>query len=114
MINKNIDIKFITHSLGYPNISNIQHIVTLLKGPNLQNNIIKFTEYIDKYGFSLSNIITELTHDIYDKIITKKISFEKSKFLTTELKDIEFNLCNSPNINIQISTIASIFYLTFI
>ena len=113
MINNNINKKFITHSMGYPNNDNINYIIKILKGPKLYNNINLFSQYIEKYGFSLSNIIIELTHYIYKNIITNKISFDKSKFLIKELHKIELNLCNSPNVKIQIYSIVSIFYLIY-
>jgi replication factor C subunit 3/5 len=111
ILDRDIDSELITTFLGYPEEKNIAHILKILKGNNISSNIEKLKTYIDKYGFSLQNILTELTNNIYTSIIEDKIDINKASNILNGLANIEINLCSSPNILIQLSTLVSIFYI---
>ena len=113
ILDKDIDSTLVTSFLGYPEKKNIKHILKILKNDDICNNIKKLKTYIDKYGFTLQNLLTELTNEIYSSIVKNKINIDKATMILNGLANIEINLCSSPDMLIQLSTLVSIFYIHY-
>ena len=112
MLDKPIDSEFIAKFLGYPGETDMKNIITILNGNDLKQNKNKLSEYITDNSFSLQNIITELSDKTYCDIMSNNISLTKMRSLIDGLSNIEINLCYSPNPPIQISTLASIYFIS--
>jgi replication factor C subunit 3/5 len=112
MLEQPITCDFVAEFIGYPGKKDMKHIVNILNGDNLKNNICKLNNYIKTNSFSIQNIITELTDMIYSDIMSDNVDITKMRMLIKELSNIEINMCYSPNPPIQISTLASIYYIS--
>ena len=112
-MDKTMDPKFVSECLGYPDKTHVAELFKILIGKNIEKNIDDIENYLKKYGFSISSIISELAEEIFNMIEKKKIDIVIATNLIDGLKNVEINLCNSPNLKIQLSTIASIFYIEY-
>jgi len=112
MLEQPINYDFVAQFLGYPGKKDMENIVTILNGNNLKKNIRKLNEYIKNNSFAVQNIITELTDMIYSDIMKDNVNINKISMLVKQLSDIEINMCYSPSPPIQISTLASIYFIS--
>lgn len=112
MLNNPIDYDFVAQFIGYPGKTDMKNIITILNGNNLKENKDALSKYIQTNSFSLQNIISELADNIYSDIVSGNAHIGKMNALIKGLADIEVNLCYSPSPPIQISTLASIYFIS--
>lgn len=112
MQDERIDQDFVSECIGYPCQKDVDFILKSLGGKRLDRNIVLLKKYIEKRCLSLNSILVELGRDIYDKITTKKITRKKSTYILKGISDMEMNLCNSPNMDIQLHMLVSTYFLS--
>ena len=99
----------VTKCIGYPSSVNINKIYSSL----INDNYTKCYKYINNIityeGYSLSDIISEITDIIVEKFMNKKMSDESISSILVKLRDIEMNLSSCPNEQIQLSSFIGAF-----
>jgi replication factor C subunit 3/5 len=111
MLGEEITPKFIRECLGYPGEDDIDKIMDYLFGNKLSDNINNVKKYINKHCFSLNSVIGEIANKIEEKVLDGEMNLKTSLSIINGLKEIEINLCSSPDSEIQISTLAGYFYM---
>lgn len=96
---------------GYPNCAHVNMIYDCMTNDKFSIAYTKICEIISKEGYSLSDIITEITEIVIDKYMKGKIKDNQFINIITNLKNIEINLTLCPNESIQIAGLVSIFTL---
>ena len=105
--------EIIRNCLGYPTIEDINKLYSILNSnKSITEKKNSFTSYLSENGISFVNSIDEFVNLIYYKIQNDDITYEKSYTILNGLNEIKVNMCNSPNISIQISLLISVFYLS--
>ena len=108
-----ISEKIIRDCLGFPTNDDINNLYSILDSDNyLTDNYKNFINYLNANGISFINSIDELVELIFEKIQNDDISYYKSYLILKGINEIKINMCNSPNISIQINLLTSIFYLS--
>lgn len=114
MQDKLIDKHFLSECLGYPNDKQIDILCDYLKGDILSDNIKNVKDYITSHGLSLRNILDEISIKLFKRMNgCDNNQLNQINNVLSQLSDIEINMCNSPNIDIQISTMVSIYFIEF-
>ena len=111
---KNITSHVITSFNKYPTSKVINTIYnTLCDSKNTLNNSFNIIKnIIDKYKYSLIDIINELTEKIIENLINSDIDKYKNIFILSKLRNININILESGCTDIQIYNIISIFILS--
>jgi replication factor C subunit 3/5 len=112
MQDEKIDQDFVSECIGYPCQKDVNTILKILNGNSLNINIEQLKKFMEKRGLCLNSILIELGRIVYDELTCGKIKREKSTYILNNLSDIEMNLCNSPNINIQLNMLSSVYFLS--
>ena len=109
MISNNIDEDTIDKSLGFPKKNEIDIIYRTLMNDELSKSYRIINKIKNSQGYSLIDIIksvfNRLLIDIDENIITHK----KYASILNKLGIIEYNLLNSTNDNIQLTSFISLF-----
>lgn len=107
---KNVTEETVTKLIGYPRIKDIEEIFDIIIKNNIKDTCDKISNIIYTYGFSIADIITEISNLIINKFINKKINLTNSQFceLINNLKNIEMNLSVCPNEHIQLLGVISL------
>lgn len=113
---KNITEEIINGCLSYPCEKIINQYFSSLMDDTLEESILFFDEYENKYNFQLTNIITEIHTIIIDIILGKrKVDFKINQInvqkILDMLKDIEHNTLICISHQIQCMAFISLFKL---
>ena len=109
--NGSITSKTVTNCIGYPTPNEIKLIIDSLMKKSYQNAYNDIKNIISKNGYSLSDIITELTDNMLQLFMNNKLSQDKIIKILTHMKTIEINMSLCPDDNIQLGGIVGIFKL---
>jgi replication factor C subunit 3/5 len=109
-----INSENVTNCIGYPTSKHMDTILaSLIKDPysKCYNDI---SLLISKNGYSLMDILTELTDLVMANFINKKISQDKVASILGNMREIEMNLTLCPSESIQLSGLVGLFKLAFV
>lgn len=106
-----IDSQTITTCIGYPTPSDMNKIYSSLMKKNYNESVEDLTLLIEKNGYALVDIITELTHIVTKKFMNNDISQKTYSSILTEMRNIETNLTLCPNESIQLIGLVGLFKL---
>lgn len=95
--------------MAYPTESDIKNIFTMLMNSDFNTCNKKIGEIISRNGYSLLDVVTELTDIILKKFQEKKLDQKYVIDILIQLREIEMNLITCPNISIQLSGIVGLF-----
>lgn len=106
---KHVTEETVTKLMGYPRIKDIEEIFDIIVKNDIETTCSKINNIIYTYGFSVADIITEISDLIINKFINKKINLTNLQFneLIGNLKNIEMNLSVCPNEHIQLLGVIS-------
>lgn len=113
MAHKDITSKNITSCIGYPTPDDITKIYTLLSTKSYNECLSNLESIIEKNGYAVSDLVTELTDVVISKFMNKTIDQAKMMSILTNMREIEMNLTLCPNENIQLAGLVGIFKLVF-
>lgn len=108
-----INSKNVTNCIGYPTSQDMNTMLKSLIEKPYEKCYTEINNLITKNGYSLMDILTELTDSIMNKFITKKISQDNIISILSNMRDIEMNLMLCPNESIQLSGLVGLFKLAF-
>ena len=111
MIYNKINSKNITNCIGYPTPEDMNIIIHSLTTKKYNKCYDELYKIIIKNGYSLLDIITELTDSLMHNFMHKKISQDKIIIILSNLRDIEMNLTLCPNEYIQLAGLVGLFNL---
>lgn len=103
----------ITSCIGYPTPNNMTQIYTQLTTKSFNECLKNLEQIVEKNGYAITDIISELTDMIINKFMNKSIDQAKIISILTNMRDIEMNLTLCPNENIQLAGLVGIFKLVF-
>ena len=106
-----INSKNITTCIGYPTPTDMNNIYTSLISDNYIKSYDILNLIIKSNGYSLIDIITELTDIIIHKFLNKNITQNYIMNILLKLRDIEMNLTLCPNESIQLTGLVGLFKL---
>jgi replication factor C subunit 3/5 len=108
-----INCENVTKCIGYPSPTDTNIIMKLLLNDNYNTCYETLSEMLLKKGYSLLDIVTEITDIILTKFNEgdKKINQTVLINILSKLREIELNLTICPNENIQLAGIIGIFKL---
>lgn len=101
----------VTTCIGYPTPGDIKIIYNSLNKENYNECYKKIGKIISSTGYSLIDIISELTDIIIKEFMDKKVSQKKLSVTLTNMRNIETNLTLCPNEKIQLSALVGLFCL---
>lgn len=111
MSHDEINSESITTCIGYPTPKDINKIYNILINKSYGNCVNEITQIIEKNGYSLSDIITELFYLITQKFNNNEISQEKYISIIVNMRNIETNLTLCPSESIQLLGLIGLFKL---
>jgi len=104
----NIDINDVAKCNGYPLPEEIETILKWITKLSVKKCNNKLSELITEKGYSLANIITELTELVTTKFLNKEILSTQYSHIIMNMKPLELNLTVCPSEHIQQSGLISI------
>jgi|SaaInlStandDraft_4_1057021.scaffolds.fasta_scaffold06221_2 replication factor C subunit 3/5 len=113
MAHDKIDSDTITTCMGYPTSTDISNIYKTLINENFTECAQQFERILTTNGYSLTNILLELSEIITKKFINDKINYEKYATLLVNLRQIETHLTTCSNDQLQLMGIVSAFKLVY-
>jgi replication factor C subunit 3/5 len=111
MSHKKITSETLTMCVGYPSTSDINIMYKYLTQKSFNDCVKKLTQIIEIQGYSLQDIITELTCILTEKFINNNISQEKYSSILLNLREIETNLSLCPDETTQLIGLIGSFIL---
>ena len=108
-----INSKNVANCIGYPTPQDMETMLKFLIEKPYEKCYTEINNLIIKNGYSLMDILTELTDSVMNKFITKKISQDKIISILSNMRDIEMNLMLCPNESIQLSGLVGLFKIAF-
>ena len=102
----------ITTCIGYPTPSDVNKIYKLLNENTFDDCVNKINKIIEKNGYSLSDIITELTYVCTNDFMNGKMKQKNYMYVLTNMRNIESNLTLCPNESIQILGLIGLFKIS--
>jgi replication factor C subunit 3/5 len=107
--NKIIDSDKVTSFQKYPTITDVSEMFkTLIRG-NFKESLMFVKTMMKIKHYSLTDILTELTHKIIENLVSKKMDPDKGCHLLTNMRDIEMNIIVTTDTDIQLSNIVASF-----
>jgi len=106
-----VNSKNVTTCIGYPTPQDMTLIYNLLTKSTYNKCYNDLYNMITKNGYSLLDIVTEITTIIMAEFMDKKISQEKISSLLLQLRELEMNLTLCPNDAIQLTSLVGLFIL---
>lgn len=113
MGNANITSKSITSCIGYPTPDDMTYIYKQLTTGTFNNCLNNIENMVEKNGYAISDIISELTDIVISKFMNKLIDQAKIISILANMREIEMNLTLCPNDNIQLAGLVGLFKLVF-
>ena len=113
MAHKEVNSKNITTCIGYPTSKDIDTMYYNLTKQSFNDCLDNLKKIINKNGYSLNDVISELTDIIISKFMNNEIDKNKVLILLPGLSDIEINLTLSPDENIQLTGVVGYFQKAF-
>jgi len=102
----------ITNCLGYPTSKEVDIMMNYLMKESFKDSYNNITDIITQNGYSLGDILSELTARVIDLFLQDKIKQEQCIKIINNLKVIEISLAQCPNEKIQLSGIVGAFKIT--
>lgn len=102
----------ITTCIGYPTPSDMSNIYSSLTTNSFDKSFSVINKIIEKNGYSLSDIIGELTIMVTDKFMTNAMDQDKYMNILKVMRNIETNLTLCPNETIQLMGLVGLFKLS--
>jgi replication factor C subunit 3/5 len=113
MAHTDITSKNITTCIGYPTPDDMNKIFTALTTKSYNACYEEVTKIIEKNGYALSDILTELVDIVISKFMNKAIDQKKIISLLSDMRNIEMNLTLCPNETIQVTGLIGLFKLVY-
>jgi replication factor C subunit 3/5 len=103
---------------GYPTTADVNNILKILATKDIHQTYTEVKNIILSNGYSIVDIIAELSDTIIDIYLNKKkdiIKIDQQKFtiILSKLREIEMNVTLCPNEDIQLCGMISIFSMAF-
>lgn len=108
-----ITSKTITTCVGYPTPDDINAIFKTLMTSKYKKCHDIISDIISINGYSLIDIIVELTDLVINKFMTDEISQKNISDILVKMRDIEMNLTLAPDESIQLTGLIGLFKLVF-
>jgi replication factor C subunit 3/5 len=108
-----IDSKNITNCIGHPTPDDMTSILNVLLKKSYKDCYNHLNNIIMTNGYSLIDIVVELTDLIINKFLNNEISQGNISDVLFKLRDIEMNLTLCPNESIQLTGLVGLFKLVF-
>ena len=103
----------ITTCIGYPTPADMDSMYTLLTQKSYDECRHEINKMVEQNGYSLSDIITELTNIVTKNFMNGTVSQNKYILILTSMRNIETNLTLCPNESIQLMGLVGLFKLAF-
>lgn len=108
-----INSKNVTNCIGYPTSDHMNDILSSLLNDSYKKCYNNVNSLISKNGYSLMDIITELTDLVITNFMNEQITQTKVMEILANMREIEMNLTLCPNESIQLSGLVGLFKLQF-
>ena len=109
MTNNVVNEQSISFCVGYPLETHIKNIYNSLLNDPLKECYYNIYKFIESNGYSLNDIIKELTNIVVNSFLNDNINKSKVIKILTNLRNIEMNIALCPNIKIQLGGLISCF-----
>jgi DNA polymerase III, gamma/tau subunits len=106
-----INSENVTTCIGYPTPHDTISIYNSLNTKSYNQCYTDINNIITTNGYSLLEIVYEITCIIIDNFMNKKISQRKMSTILVHLRDLEMNLTLCPNETIQLTSLVGLFIL---
>jgi replication factor C subunit 3/5 len=106
-----INSKNVTTCIGYPTPQDMIAIYDLLTKSTYNKCYTDLNNIITKNGYSLLDVVNEITTIVMENFMSKKISQERMSTILINLRDLEMNLTLCPNDTIQLTSLVGLFIL---
>jgi replication factor C subunit 3/5 len=103
----------VTNCIGYPTPKSMNMIYKLLTTQGYEECVNKINNIIDDNGYSINDIITELTDITIHNFMIEKISKEHIITILSNMREIEMNLTSCPSEKIQLTGLVGLFKIAF-
>ena len=113
MANKIVNSKNITTCIGYPTPDDMDNIYTALTTKSYNACLKDLENIIEKNGYAMSDIVTELTDVVISKFMNKTMTADKITPILSNMRNIEMNLTLCPNESIQMAGLVGLFKLVY-
>lgn len=113
MAHEEVTSDTITTCIGYPTPNDMDKIFKLLTLKSYNECLTELEKLIEKNGYALTDIITELTDIIISKFMNKSIDQNKVSVILSNMRNIEMNLTLCPNENVQLTGLIGLFKLVY-
>lgn len=108
---ENIDDTIICKYLNYPVEKTIKNIYKILFINDIKKSIEIINSIINTNKFSLNDILNEITVLLIDDLDNEVLSKNVVSYILLNMRTIEINMITSVNINLQINSLISLFYI---
>lgn len=113
MAYKTISGENVTNCIGYPTPKNMNSIYKLLTTKNYEDCYNEINDIIDNNGYSINDVITELTDISIQNFMNDKITKDHIITILCNMREIEMNLTTCPSEKIQLSGLVGLFKMAF-
>lgn len=108
-----VNSETITTCIGYPTPSDMNNIYNYLTQKSYDICVYEVNKIVEQNGYSLSDIVTELTNIVTEHFMNGIVSQNKYISILTSMRNIETNLTLCPNESIQLMGLVGLFRLAF-
>lgn len=103
----------VANCTGYPTPEHMNNIYKILIDEKLEGAYNKIDDIIKTHGYSINDMIVELTNLVMNSFIaTKDMQINRFRYIINELRKLELNSTSSPNDILQLYGIISIFKIS--
>lgn len=113
MAHKIVNSTNITTCIGYPTPSDMTKIYDSLRSKSYNISVNDLIQLVEHNGYSLSDVITELTVIVTEKFIAGEITQQSYISILKNMRNIETNLTLCPNESVQLIGLVGLFKLAF-
>jgi replication factor C subunit 3/5 len=111
-INNNvIDSDKVTTFQKYPTHQHATILYDTFMKKELRKSLALVKKIINDKGYSLMDIITEMTHKLIENITNNNVDVERGTHLLIKMRDVEMNIIATSDTDIQLCSLVAIFSL---